>query len=605
MVFRSSDPTVWDDVDGIVIDESAPPANVAGVAANTAILVGETQRGPTEMTLVSSIGEFFEKYGKNDSYGVNSALKNKKFGLLKVIRALASDSVLATRAFSSSATPRITFSAKQGKGVYGNSIQVKIEEASSARQEQWSIDAVADSSDSLDGKYFILPDNAGTVAFWIDTDDSGTSAPSHGADRAVEITTIETDDSASTVASKVAAAINADSKFSAEVDEDDDTLVIVTASVYDELDDDFNEGDAGFDITLLQEGVYAGKKYTIHDNNLGAVLPDEVYDDVGIASITSDTFAASQLIIAVVNSSAADPDNSAFVGLQSGSDGAIADTDYETAIALAEVENAGNFIFLDSYNSTRNGYLKQHVANTQDKMTVVSGPEAQTVSEAVTDVANYRDADGRIIYAFPWVQTSIGGVLTYTNPASWLVSIMSQTSPHIDPAFAGNVQFSSGMTALKLALNRNNYISLKNAGICAFERDEDLGFKVKSGIVTQIANSSKVTITRRRMADFLTVSVAAFLKNYQNAVNGKSERTEVKGAILNFIRGLEDSRILPKDSDVNTGKAKLVDTEVLNTDTTIGLGFFKILWKQRIFSSMRFIVLQAEIGETVVVTDQE
>jgi hypothetical protein len=55
---------------------------------------------------------------------------------------------------------------------------------------------------------------------------------------------------------------------------------------------------------------------------------------------------------------------------------------------------------------------------------------------------------------------------------------------------------------------------------------------------------------------------------------------------------------------VKTGKAKLVDTESFNTDASIAAGFFKILWRQRIFSSMRYIVLQAEIGESVVVTEQ-
>jgi hypothetical protein len=63
--------------------------------------------------------------------------------------------------------------------------------------------------------------------------------------------------------------------------------------------------------------------------------------------------------------------------------------------------------------------------------------------------------------------------------------------------------------------------------------------------------------------------------------------------------------VLPGDSEVTSGKARLIDTESLNTDTSVGLGFMKVLIKRRIFSSMRFIVLQLEIGETVVVTEGE
>lgn len=477
-IFRSNDPTVWDDVDGIIIDESAPAPNVQGVAANIAILVGQAQRGLQQLEEPGSIGSFHEVFGKS-SFGMNLALKNKKFGRIKFIRVIASDAVQASKAFQSSATDRITFYAKQGKGTFGNNIQVKIEAGSSV-----------------------------------------------------------------------------------------------------------------------------GKKYSIQDINTDAVLPLEVYDNVEITAITSQTFADSRLITATVNSTAAEPSNCSFTSLASGSNGTVADGDYEDAIALAAVENAGNFLFLDSYNSTRNGYLEQHAADTQDKMVILCGGESDDVAAAISDVANYRDTDGRIIYAYPYVQTPIDGVETFVNPASFFASVLSQTAPHIDPAYVENAGFLGGITKLKRSLTRADYINLKDAGIAALEQDEEIGFKIKSGIVTQIANSSKVMILRRRMADYLTSSVGRFLKNYQNAVNNKENRGLVKGAILSFIQSLENDGILPKDSEVSSGLAKLVDVESLNTDSSIAAGFFKILWKQRIFSSMRFIVLQAEIGESVVVTEQ-
>jgi hypothetical protein len=476
-IFRSTDPTTFDDVDGIVINESAPSPNISGVAANIAICVGQTQRGPSELTEVGSIGEFHELFGKS-SYGVNQALKNKKFGRLRIARVSAAAAVKATKAFESSATARITFTAKYS-GVYGNSIQVKIE-----------------------------------------------------------------------------------------------------------------------------TGTNSGKKYTIHDNNVDAVLPDEVYDDLAITAITTSTFSGSKLITAVVNSTAAEPSNAAYTALATGADGTVADSDYSTAIDKCKVERSGNFLFLDAYNTTRNGYLELHAADTQDKMVILAGAEGDSASAAITDVADYRDTDGRIIYAYPWIQTSIDGVLTYTSPASWMASILSQTAPNIDPAAAENAGFLVGITGLKNIMSRATYINLKDAGIAAFEYDADIGYKVKSGVVTQIVNSSKVMIFRRRMADYLTDSAGRYLKNFQNTVNSKTNRDLVKGGILGFIQGQENDGILPKDSEVKGGKAKIVDTESLNTDASIAAGFFKILWRQRIYSSMRYIVLQAEIGESVVVTEQ-
>lgn len=479
-IFRSTDPTTWDDVDGIIINESAPAPNVAGVAANIGILVGQAERGLSQLTEIGSIGEFFELFGKNDSFGMNKSLKNKKFGRLRVIRVVAAAAVQAKEEFASSSVDRIRFKAKQGKGAFGNAIQVKIEAGSSS-----------------------------------------------------------------------------------------------------------------------------GKKYTVKDTTPGSVMLQEVYDNVVITEIaTKLNFSGSLLIEVEVLSSAAEPDNAAFTALAGGADGTVADSDYETAIALAAIEGAGNFLFLDEYSSARNGYLELHAAETQDKMVILCGAENDSVSAAIADVANYRDVDGRIIYAFPYVQTSIGGVLVYQNPASWLASILTQTAPQVDPAFTKNAQFLVGVTALKYALTRAQYINLKDAGICSFEYDQEIGFKVKSGVVTQIADSSKVTILRRRMADYLTNSVGKFLKNYQNAVNSKENRSLVKGSILGFVQSLQNDGILPKDSEVKTGKATLVDTESANTDSSIAAGFFKIIWKQRIYSAMRYIVLSAEIGESVVVTEQ-
>lgn len=126
--------------------------------------------------------------------------------------------------------------------------------------EVTEIECVADASDSLNQTSFLLHDDVGSVAFWFDTDDSGSTIPTdaNAADRAVEITTVNTDDDAETVASKVAVAINADSKFSAVVDSEDATKVIVTASTVGEKTDatDGEDDEAtGFTFTVLTQGI--------------------------------------------------------------------------------------------------------------------------------------------------------------------------------------------------------------------------------------------------------------------------------------------------------------------------------------------------------------
>ena len=480
-IYRSTNPADFNAIDGIVVDESAPPPAIQGVGTGTAILVGQFERGPVGvLTPIGSQGELQSLFGADQTRSGNIALANKQFAALNIIRAAAAAAAAATLAIETAGSVHVlTFNALY-PGAYGNNIQVAI-----------------------------------------------------------------------------------------------------------------------------AAGSTQGSKYTITDTNTTAVNPAETYDNVLITQIsTLQPFAASKLISVTVVATSAEPATQSATSLASGSEGSIADTDYQTGITASQIEGAGDILFLDVYNSTRNGYLTTSAAATQDKMVVMAGAIGDSVSTAVSAVGSLRDSDGRLIYAYNWVQTVINGVLTFTSPASWLASLISQTAPNVDPAFAGNTQYLAGVTGLYNSLQRSDYISLKNAGICAFEYDGDIGFKVKSGVVTQIADSSKLLILRRRMADFLTKSIARFLKAYQNDVNSQDNRNGVKGAILQFVQAQQTLKVLPKDSEVKNGKASLVDTDSLNTDSTIAQGYFYVLYKQRIYSSMRYIVLMAEIGESVVVTEQ-
>lgn len=354
----------------------------------------------------------------------------------------------------------------------------------------------------------------------------------------------------------------------------------------------------------VEDGTNAGtKKYTIKDTGNSRRFQTEVYDNIAIANINAETFRASRLVNVTVQDSSAEPANQVETRLATGSNGTEVPTDYETAIAAAAAIGAGNILFLDEYDTAKNGYLRAHAARTQDKICILAGGENDTVAQTVTAVGTLRDTDGRLIYAENWLQTAIGGVNRYVSPASFLASILSQSPAHIDPAFVGNTGFLFGVSAVKNMRTRAELIQLVQAGVAAFEFDPDTGFKLRSGVTTQIADSSKVTILRRRMADYLTNSIGRFLKNYQNAVNSVENREAAKAAIMAFIQTQEDLGILPKDSDVRNGRAKDVDIDTLNTDENVAAGRFFIQYRQRIFSAARFIVLIGEIGESVVVRE--
>ena len=108
--------------------------------------------------------------------------------------------------------------------------------------------------DSLDGKYFLMEDSAGSVAIWFDVDDSGTMEPAHGADRSIEVTGVATSDSATAVASAVQSVVDADSAFSASVITA--TVTITDASVGSRTDG--NPGTSDFTITVTTQGTDGG-----------------------------------------------------------------------------------------------------------------------------------------------------------------------------------------------------------------------------------------------------------------------------------------------------------------------------------------------------------
>jgi len=117
--------------------------------------------------------------------------------------------------------------------------------------EETDVTCVADVAGSLDGTYFILHETAGSVAFWIDVDNSGTVEPTHGADRSVEITTIAEDDADTVVAGKIATAVNADASFAASAAAE---VVSVTNAVAGSVDD-AEAGTSGFTMDTITQGV--------------------------------------------------------------------------------------------------------------------------------------------------------------------------------------------------------------------------------------------------------------------------------------------------------------------------------------------------------------
>lgn len=127
------------------------------------------------------------------------------------------------------------------------------------------VDTVPDIGGSLHQKYFIVYDTQGSVAVWYDINNSGALAPSHGANRAIKVSSIITNDTATTIATKTGIALATDAFW---VDAIGNTLTLqninngpLSAS---------NAGTSGFSITDVigvADITVNGKFFKIYDEN--------------------------------------------------------------------------------------------------------------------------------------------------------------------------------------------------------------------------------------------------------------------------------------------------------------------------------------------------
>lgn len=107
-------------------------------------------------------------------------------------------------------------------------------------------------ADSLGGRYFKLYDSAGSVAVWLNV--NGEPIPPHGCDRAIQVI-LSPGDSANTVASTIAAYVDADPEFTAS----SSTTTVLISNYYNGARDAAVDGTSpyatGFVVVVTQPGT--------------------------------------------------------------------------------------------------------------------------------------------------------------------------------------------------------------------------------------------------------------------------------------------------------------------------------------------------------------
>lgn len=223
----------------------------------------------------------------------------------------------------------------------------------------------------------------------------------------------------------------------------------------------------------------------------------------------------------------------------------------------------------------------------------------------------------RLVYAWPGERTYVPEALNFRVKTAdgmttadgildmrsdfRVASILSNLAPERNPAqtaepiptlMSSVIAFQRGVSGLGL----NEYTALRAAGVMALRLDRTAGPIYQSGITTSLTSGEK-NVNRRRMADFIEDSLSERLVSFS-----KLPLTQrLKDAAVGEARAFMNELLSPNNSAAQRIDAFQVDGVSGNTPTLEAKGIYVIIVRVRLTPTADFIVLQAEIGESVVI----
>ena len=358
------------------------------------------------------------------------------------------------------------------------------------------------------------------------------------------------------------------------------------------------------DATARDATVTIGTSYSVRYKQVATIVSTAlVVTDPGDPYVTFSKASGATLVPAVISATA----------LASGSDGTAVAGDYvgssssAKGIRLFYAETADadvDVLFVAECPSALadsiNDGLLAYVQDTDKGMAVLCTPDGQSSSTALTYVADYHD--DRLVYPWPRAKTTnlydsdLDEIEVDGN--AFVAAAIVALDPELSPGGASGKDALVGITGLEVETTSGaTYDDLKDAGVCCFFLSKNLGPILYGGITTSIT-SGLTQISRRRMTDFITESIAAFAETFVSkpldlVLASQSlgpETGALVSAIDDFLAGLKGA---------NRIQSYALDAFGGNIQDELDVGRWTIVLSVKLFAPMDEIVLKANIGETV------
>lgn len=296
------------------------------------------------------------------------------------------------------------------------------------------------------------------------------------------------------------------------------------------------------------------------------------------------------------------PDNVAASALTdtAGTEGTIADSDYTGANRglqqLKGYRGIGVVAVAERSTAAVKAAMLANAVTSSDRLFLIwNGSHTATIANIAIDSALYRS--DRIVYCenSPTTFDFSANAEIETPPHSWMASILTQTDVDINPGEEASKAFTAGITKVRFQnRSREDYVSLKEAGVASLERDGDGGFLFVSGIVNDLT-PGRTEIARRRSADFIQLSAARRLRFFVKKKNTAANRAQMGAEIVALLSTLKDEGRIVEDF--------AVEQESVNTTAERAKGRERILVRVKLIGHILALILETEIGQTVVIRD--
>lgn len=243
--------------------------------------------------------------------------------------------------------------------------------------------------------------------------------------------------------------------------------------------------------------------------------------------------------------------------------------------------------------TTVTGNTSPGVGAQRDERTFYDWPAVRTlVPEAVN--IGIATADG---------QTTYDGVIDVTTDG-WMACIMGNLAPERNPGEHTDTTANALAPVLGYArgtpiLDMNAWTLMRQRGIAGIRMDPTTGPEFQSGVTTSLTNGQK-NINRRKMADYIEDSLAQILKPFSKLPMSLQLQDSALGQCNDFL----DLLLSPDNASFQRIAGYQVDGVTGNTPALTARGVFIIIVRVQTLATADFIVIQAEIGEGVVVTSQ-